>query len=465
MNTHRLATAAVAALLLGGCATPSTPSPPQAPVAAQFGRGAASLNAPAVPMAPAAIQPADADQRWWNAYGDPDLDALIGSVLERSPDLAAAGFKLAHAVLAAGLALDDMLPHASASATIAQSRAVDRGDRWARSSGAKLTVDYELDLFGRLRAQRSAAEWSAVASEQDLASTRLALIASASSLYWSIGYLNQSIAAGEASLARLERTLELVRVQVDAGAASLLELREAEQTLAAQRQRQSVLVQQRVEARNSLTVLLDGAPWPETREPRQLSQGAVPQVRAGVPAELLARRPDLRASVARLSGAMADERATVRSYFPQLTLTGALGTASTSLADVLKNPVATLGAGLTLPFLNWNQARLQRASSHIEVQSAINDYRKALYTAFAEVDDALSDSAELQRQLEAARESFEAAAQVEQLYEVRYRSGATSLRFWLDAQQTRRDAELALAQVRLDALNNSATLFQALGGS
>jgi outer membrane protein TolC len=102
------------------------------------------------------------------------------------------------------------------------------------------------------------------------------------------------------------------------------------------------------------------------------------------------------------------------------------------------------------------------AGKNYEIASS--DFRKALYTAFTDVDNALSARAELTTQLESSQQSFEAAVEVERLYEVRYRAGATPLRFWLDAQETRRAAELSLAQVRLIQLQNDSTLFQALGG-
>jgi outer membrane protein TolC len=151
-------------------------------------------------------------------------------------------------------------------------------------------------------------------------------------------------------------------------------------------------------------------------------------------------------------------------YYPSIILTGTAGGSSSALSNVLANPVATLGAGLTLPFLHWNEARLQTAIARKDYMIAVNDFRETLYTAFAEVDNALSARVELQKQLEASQEAFNAAVEVERLYEVQYRAGAIPLRAWLDAQETRRDAELVLAQAHLDDLDNSVALYQALGG-
>ncbi len=453
-----------ASLLLAGCATTRPAAVDSAQVAAQYGRGASAANQPAVKVDPVDAQATSTGDRWWSAYEDAQLDQLIDEVLAKNQDLVAAGLRLRRAWIDAGIMQDAQLPQLSGSASVSRSRELSGDDSWQKSAAAGVNLEFQADLWGKLRAQHSAAEWEARATAEDLAATRLALVGTAGSLYWQLGYLNQRIAAGAASIERLERTLTLVRVQYDAGAVSRLELLEAQQSLDTSRQQQSSFLQQQVEARNSLTVLRDGEPWPAAMELQGLEERVVPAAREGLPAELLARRPDLRASVDRLRGALSDQRATSAGYFPQFSLTAALNTASEALADVLKNPVATLGAGLTLPFLQVNRLRLDRAASRVAVELAVTDFRTALYTAFTEVDNALSNAAQLQAQREAAQRSFDAAVEVERLYEVRYRAGATTLRNWLDAQETRRSAELSLAQVRLDALTNSATLFQALGG-
>src|SRR6185295_17988442 len=173
-------------------------------------------------------------------------------------------------------------------------------------------------------------------------------------------------------------------------------------------------------------------------------------------------RPDLRAAELRLRESLSQIKVVRVSYYPAITLTGSVGGSSDSLSSVLAHPVETLGAGLALPFLHWNEARLNTKIAGAEYEIAANDFRKRLYTAFTEVDNALSARQQLIRQVELSRQSFEAAADVERLYEVRYRAGATPLRSWLDAQETRRSAELALSQARLTQLQNDLNLFQAL---
>ncbi len=469
-RSTRVLLASVGLTLLVGCA--SAGRYPIAPidVPAGYGRGDAAVNAPVAAPASGLDTPghdirADA---WWQGFNDNRLDELVSRALQANSNLAAAGLRVQRARLAAGIAGNALWPDPSLSGiSTSRSRALDQGDNWQRTGdySTGVSLSWEVDLWGKLRTQRDIARWEAAATEEDLQNTALSLIGDVVSQYWALAYLNQSIDAGQASLERLERTQQLVQARYDAGAVSRLEVRQATQNLQSQRAAQSSLEQQRVVARNALTVLLDGQPWPQQDEPRSLLAARSPVIAEGLPADLLGRRPDLRAAELRLRNSLKNIKVTATSYYPTLSLNGGVGTSGPSLGDVLRNPVATLGAGLTLPFLNVQRAQLNIDSAGTDYQIAATTFRTTLYQALSEVDNALSDRTQLQRQLEASQASYEEAVEVERAQEVRYRVGATDLRTWLEAQQTRRDAELSLASVRRNQLDNDVTLFKALGGS
>lgn len=466
-TTVRTIVATCMVSLLAGCATSTQhPRVKAIEVPAQYGFGDSERNTPSQVLDTRRDSTASAARdEWWKQFGGPRLDRLVGRVLDANTDLASAGLRLQQARLRAGLARNELWPQPDASISAGYNKPLNGDASGTRTNGVTTGVSYVLDLWGTLRAQRDVAAWEAQATEEDLQATRLALIAETADLYWTLAFLNQRIQAGAESLARLERTLQLVRTQFNAGAVSRLELREAEQQLQSQIAAQSQLAQQRVELRNALTVLLDGTPWPQDDEPQTLAEARIPEIHAGVPAELLARRPDLRAAELRLRGALANIGITATSYYPSINLTGSVSGSSSALSDVLTNPVATLGAGLSLPFLRWNEMSLNVDIASTEYEIAANDFRKTLYTALMEVDNALSARVELGKQADASRASLDAAIEVERLYEVRYAAGATSLRTWLDAQETRRNAEIAFSQTRLEQLRNDLSLFQALGGS
>ena len=466
LKTSNIVLASVVSLL-SACAGTGAHRLEDPSVAAAYGAGDSAKNAPADKIAlgqKRTVQDRMQDT-WWKGFGDDRLDRMIARVLEANTDLASAGFRLQKARYSAGLATSDLLPDFDVSGSAGYAKPLSGSVKGVDSYGASATLRYELDLWGRLRTQRTIAQWEAQATEEDLQSTFLSLVSETCDLYWTIAFLNQRIASGEESVTRVQRTLQLVQSQFNSGAVSRLEVREAEQNLDSQQAAQSQLIQSRVEARNSLTVLLDGTPWTVADEPQDMNNVHSPEIEPGIPADLLGRRPDLRSAELRLRESLSDIKVTRVSYYPAITLNGSVGGTSDSLSSVLAHPVETLGAGLALPFIHWNEARLNTKIAGVQYEIAANDFRKTLYTAFTEVDNALSARQELAKQVDLSQRSFNAAVEVERLYEIRYRAGATPLRQWLDAQETRRQSELSLAQTRLNQLQNDSKLFQALGGS
>lgn len=447
---HRLGTFACAAALLAGCA------------------GARHEPLPAVAMPANWAAPVSADapattRDWWHSFGDPQLDALIDDALRANNDLAIAAIRVYRAQLQAGLANTNLTPTVSLGANGAVSRTLDT-HQMSRSSGANVSLSYEIDLWGRLAALRDAARWEADATAADLEAARLSLIGTTASLYWQIGYLNRQIALGDANIAYAVRTLAVVRSRHTAGAVSGLDLAQAEQSLAAQRAAQTRLIQQRTENRHALAILFDRPPQQRAAEPSALPVAAPPEVAAGVPASLLGRRPDLRAAEFRLRESLANVDATRTSFYPTFTLTGQAGTSSTSLERVLMNPVGTLGLGLALPFIQWNTMQLQIKVSKTQYEEAVVGFRQKLYTALAEVENALSARVQLEREAEQRALSLAQAQRAERLAAARFAAGATAVQPWLDQQQRLRDAQSADEQTRLDRLNNQMTLYRALGG-
>ncbi|MFZ7813361.1 efflux transporter outer membrane subunit [Acinetobacter lwoffii] len=410
-----------------------------------------------------------ADQ-WWTSFKDPQLNNLVNEVLAQNTDLAVAGISLQQARIQArqtqsqqGVRIGD------AGLTTRRSFDLEDGDS---SSGFGINypgLSYELDLFGKLANQTEAARWEALASEEDLQATAQSLIGTTAQLYWQLAYLNERYSVVQQNLATAQKTYDLVRVQYRAGAVSGLDLTQAEQAIQSQQATLSQIEQQRVETRTGLAVLLH-MPVQQLaiQEPSRLPNIQLPSIQADLPASLLSRRPDLRATELRLRKALANKDANKASYYPSISLTGNLTTgigSSTSLSNALKNPVATLGAGLTLPFLQWNDMKRDLQVNELEYEKAIIQYRQTMYEAFADVENALSNRTELTKQVALQQRNVELAERTERLTEVRYRNGAVALKNLLDAQETTRNARLSLVQTRQNQYNAYVTLMQALGGS
>ncbi len=401
---------------------------------------------------------------WWHKFHDQKLNQLIQQVLKNNDDLALATLTLRKARLNAGLTASDQYPQLSSTTSASRSRVLNSGSA-STSYSANLSVSYELDLWGRVSSEINAAEWSAMASEQDRETTAQSLVATTASLYWQIAYLNDRIELSSHSIDYARQTLALTRKQYQSGAVSRLNVLEARRSLAGQEASHSDLLQQRTEAGNSLALLLGKAPQNKIELIDKLPDTSLPNVAAGIPADILARRPDVKSALYGLRSALAANQAATSAWFPQLVLTGSVGDTSAQLSHLLSDPVGTLGASLTLPFLQWNEYKLNKKLSETDIENAVITYRQTLYRAFEDVNNALSAREHYQYQGIKLEEQHQAAQDAEQIYASQYRHGAVSIQNWLDAQETLRSAKESLLENRYHRYNIQATLYQALGGT
>ena len=443
------------AVLLAGCAAPLK----------------STYQTPSTTMSPGwntTIDAADSQlqDHWWQRFGDTTLDRLVDEALASNNDLAAATILVRRAWLQAELAGSDRLPSVSVQGNASISRGLgDSNIGEIQNYSLATAVSYELDLWQKLGSRYDAARWEAQATEEDLAATALSLIATTASAYWQLANLNWRVTLSEQSIAYARRAYELVQVQKAAGAATNVDILEARRNLASQEAEHTTLLQQREETRNGLAILFNGPPRTLlSKEPQDLTGVILPGVDAGLPASLLARRPDLRAAEARLRSVLATTDATRVSYYPSLNLTGNLGSSSVALQQLLSNPIATLGAQLALPFIEWRDMQRNIKISESEYEEAIVRFRQTLYNAMLDVENSLSARMQLQAQAKQLELALASARGVEDLNLIRYRAGDIPLKFWLDAQENRRQAEIALAGNRFDQIINHITLSKALGG-
>ena len=404
--------------------------------------------------------------QWWMLFNNAELNLLVEQVLAKNSDLAVAGIALQQARLQTGLAENRQGPRVSSSMSTGHNLDLNSGDDNSRGLSVSGGVSYEIDLFGKLARQTEATQWEALATEQDLQATAQSLIATTANLYWQLGYLNERYSVAQQNLASTQKIYELVKTQYRAGAVSGLDLTQSEQSVQSQKASLSQIEQQRVEARTALAVLLH-MPVQQfnLQEPKRLPDINLPTISAGLPAELLARRPDLQSAELRLRKVLANKDATKASYYPSMSLTGNLGSSSTSLTHLLQNPALSLGASLSLPFLQYNDMKKDLAISDLDYEKAIIQYRQTLYQAFADVENALSNRTELSKQVALQERNVQLAEKTERLTDVRYRHGAIALKNLLDAQETTRNARLSFVQTKQSQYNAYVTLLQTLGGS
>lgn len=277
--------------------------------------------------------------------------------------------------------------------------------------------------------------------------------------------LASAITLSEQQLANLARTEQLTQAKYKAGAITRLDLAQARQQQAGKQAELASLKAQQEQARNALRLLLSRSHGQLEYAPTSLTTRPIPELAVGIPADLLARRPDVKAAELRLRKTLARGDEIRTGFYPSLTLTGSASTASDRLAQVLQNPVGSLGATLALPFLEYNHTRLAIASSQVDYQIAETEFRKQLYTALVEVEDNLAARSYGQQRLSYLQEQLGYAKESERLAKARFEAGATGVQAWLDEQNRLWDAEQSLLAQQKEQLNTTAKIYRAIGGS
>lgn len=400
----------------------------------------------------------------WRDFHDPDLDRWLQQVMASNNDLAVAVLRLYQARLEAERVGISTIPSLSAVMNSGATRSLSDSLAWNKTSSASLNTGYEIDLWGKLARQRDAAEWASQATEQDLRAARLTLLADASSNYWRIGFINQQIGVFQQSIAYAKDTLRLATARYHAGSISALDVVNAEQSLLTQENHLRALQRDRQQALNEQTVLLGAPPGNAVVEPVRLPTQPLPRVREGIPVSMLSNRPDIRAKELRLREALTNIDIKRTQYYPAFSLTGSLGTSSNALLEFLRNPVGSVGATLTLPFLEWRQRKLDINIARTDYEQRVLAFRQSLYKAMSGVDDALSLRAQLMAQETRLQAALALTRKAERLNEVRYRQGAVAITDWLNAQEQRRQAELALDENRFNQYQNLAKIYLEFGG-
>ncbi|MDE3010385.1 MAG: efflux transporter outer membrane subunit [Pseudomonadota bacterium] len=439
----------LASALLGACAGAPQRALPAPALPAQWSQ--------TIPVMPGVLTP------WWRNFHDPQLDQLIAQGLAANTDLEVAALQWKRADLLGRIVGNQSAPAINAAGAVAASHSAGTSGV-VQGTQASAGVSYVLDFWGRLAIQRQQAAHDRDAAREDCESAAALLEGSIANAWWEIAYQRRLLANADAGLAYSQRTLVIVGARYREGAVSGADVAQAEQLLAARRARRTALEQRLVELRNALAVMLDRARSDDLPERADLPDSLIPPLDAGLPATVLARRPDLRAASQRARSTLLNVDAVRLSFYPEFSLTGALGVASDHLVGLLSQPFSVLAAGLALPALQGDTPALSVAVAQTDHGVALALFRGKLRAALAEVENRLSARAQLQQEAGFLEESLKQARISEAQAEARYRAGATAAQLWLDTQETLRNTEDLLAGNHFHQLSNMVGLYLALGG-
>lgn len=458
-HPFRRLTPLLAALVLVGCATapPSIDKAlPQTPAAFSEGSGLWTTAAPAE---------AQARGDWWKAFGDAQLDALVERADSGSTSIQAAAARLAQAraVLGATDANRALQVGLGAGASREAQRGLGVAPNTVLNAGAQLS--YELDLFGRLAKASDAAALDVRSREALLRSTRLLVQAQVAQSYFALRALDAEQTLVRGTVDAYRDTLRLTERRYQAGDVAELDLVRVRSEVAATESQALALERQRAQLEHAIA-LLAGEPASGFRIAADDWRATPPQVPAGVPSTVLARRPDVSAAQSALLAAQARVGVAQAAWFPNLALTASGGLASGELSELFRSSARAWGVGalLSLPLLDGGRREAGVANARAELDAALAGYREQVLVAFKDVEDELAALRLLARQGDAQRQAVEAASRATTLSETRYRNGLVSQLELLDARRSELRNRREALQVRSAQYQATVRLIRALGG-
>jgi multidrug efflux system outer membrane protein len=413
-----------------------------------------------------------ADVAWWRGFNDPALAALVDEALKRNPDVRLAAARVEEFAARIGITRSAAFPQVDADAGAGRTRrseeiglAAAGGERVSDFFEANLNVGWELDVFGRIRRATDAAVADALAAEEARRGVILSLVTSVATSYIALRSLDEQLEIAQRKLDTRRETVELFELQLERGVISRLELAQIQSELQRTAAQIPVIKADIARLENALSVLL-GRPPGEILRGRAVADLAAPPIPAGLPSDLLRRRPDLREAEQRLIAATDRVGVAAAAFYPRLSLTGSLGLASDELSNLFSSSATTssIAAGALAPLFTAGFLENQLDAAEAVQRQTIERYRAAVLTALRESEDALVTRAATVAQRRAQAEQVEALARYADLARRRYENGFVSYLAVLDAERDLFDAELEQARLSASALAAVVGVYKAFGG-
>jgi len=414
-----------------------------------------------------------ADTAWWRQFNDPVLNDLIDVALRENKDLLIAAARIEQFAGRYGVVRADLFPQVGASGEYNRQRVSATGDN-RPTPGYQLTTDtfaanlgasWELDLWGRVRRSTEAARAQLIASEEGRRAVILSLVANVASGYINLRDLDRQLEISRSTTKTRQDSYLVFKERYGGGIISEFELSQNKsqyaETLATIPALEKAVSQQE----NGLSVLLGRNPGPIVRG-KSIDGLALPQVVAGLPSDLLTRRPDILQAEQTLIAANAQIGVAKAAYFPTISLTGAYGSASADLGDLFKGPSRAwqYSAPISLPLFTAGKIAGSVREAEALQQQALLSYQQAIQAGFQEVNDALTAQAQTRKQLAAQQNQVDSLRQYADIARLRYENGYSDYLVVLDAERSLFNAQLSYTQTQGQLHLALISLYKALGG-
>ncbi|MDO7930249.1 MULTISPECIES: AdeC/AdeK/OprM family multidrug efflux complex outer membrane factor [unclassified Pseudomonas] len=463
--TRSLIGLAISAAVLSGCSLIPEYQRPQAPVAAQYPQG------PAYQATNAADQAA-VEQGWREFFHDPALQRLIQTALVNNRDLKVAALNVEAFRAQYRIQRADLFPAIGANASGTRQRLPSAQAQSGQASiSSQYDVNlgissYELDLFGRIASLSQQALETYLSTAQARRSTQISIVSSVANAYLTWQADRELLKLTENTLDAYEESLRLTTRSNQVGVASALDLAQARTSVQGARASLANYQRRVAEDENALVLLLGTGLPADLPEPQSLDGDLLANVPAGLPSDLLTRRPDILAAEHTLLAANANIGAARAAFFPSISLTANAGTSSANLDGLFKSGSGSWAFTPTISLPIFNAGALRASLNYSEIQKDIGvaNYEKAIQAAFQEVSDGLTARKTYVDQLQAQNDLVNASQDYYRLAERRYRIGVDSNLTFLDAQRSLFSNQQRLINDRLAQLQAEVNLYRALGG-
>jgi multidrug efflux system outer membrane protein len=409
-----------------------------------------------------------ANTAWWEQLGDPVLNDLVTTALRENKDLMIAAARVEEFAGNYGFVRSALFPQVGIGYEVSRQRETlpgATGPSTYNSYQAVLNAGWEIDLWGRIRRQSEAARAQLLASEEGRRGVILSLVGSVAGAYINLRNLDRQLEIARKTAKSRGESYELFKLRFEGGIISVLELSQNqsqyEEALATIPPLEKAIAQQE----NGLSLLLGRNPGPILRG-KTIDQLTLPTIPAGLPSDLLERRPDIRRAEQNLIAANALIGAAKAAYFPTISLTGLFGYASSSLSNLFdsQNKVWSYGAPITLPIFTAGAIAGQVQAAEASQQQALLSYQKAIQEAFREVNDSLISQDRTREQLKVQNRQVEALQQYASTARLRYDNGYTSFIEVLDAERSLFNVQLQYTQTQQVEFQAMINLYLAMGG-
>jgi len=464
----RGATLAIALLVLSGCTMAPSYTRQDAPVPPNWPSGPAYKD-----RAATSAEKAISDIKWQEFFINEQLQKLIALALDNNRDLRIATLNIERSralyqiqradlfptVNATGNAIEERLP-----AVLSPTGQPVTGHQYSVNLGFS---SYEIDLFGRVRSLKDKALEEFFATEEARRSVQISLVAEVASDYLTLAADIERLKIAQDTFKSQQSSYNLIQRRFEAGVSSELDLRQAQTTVDSARVDIARFTGQVAQDENALALVL-GSPVPADLLPSGLSAiTALKELSAGLPSDVLQRRPDIVQAEHLLKAANANIGAARAAFFPSITLTTSIGASSAQLSGLFKGGAAvawSFAPQITLPIFDAGRNRANLKVTEVDREIFLSQYEKAIQGAFREVADALAQHGTLDDQMEAQQSLTDAIAKSYLLSQARYNNGIASYLDVLDSQRSLYSAQQGLITIRLSRLINLVTLYKVLGG-